>query len=509
MAKYVANGSYNAEMLKLPLHPSLLLIQPGNDLSHLKLNVTVYNMISFLRLFNPTTKVLILTNKLDPLGRRSFESKIDFFAYLHSVYVDSCSMQVRQCNGVWCANVSGVPPPMFLFSSARRWVKGRNITYITPENVPPWVWCYHWLNETARYMRVEAIKYVHDCHGVSTFFYRCLRTHAKRYKRFDILFDVTYMVQIIPRAFQVMFTSNPSMYKIAVPRGRPLNIAELLVMPFSWHVWTLLVTILVLSEVGKRLFPDLFKNDPFLLAVCGFERHNLHQAGRWEKLCFLSLIILMFFMSSAFETKIVSLMVKKPSVQRINTLEDLARSGLKFNADLKNSPDHVKHPIIGKMIAQANYRHSTEYDPALARFSKTEMIDFFVDMAYDFERMQPFYVIMEYEYYQSPEFYISSGRSTFMDVFRFIHITLTEAGLFTVWQRQWKDELRAKYIGRRRHRVSIESELDLNFDDIKPAWMVLAVGLGVGFVAFFGELLYDYFRKKCLVIVKKIKVIFL
>ncbi|KAL1402941.1 hypothetical protein pipiens_005863 [Culex pipiens pipiens] len=150
--------------------------------------------------------------------------------------------------------------------------------------------------------------------------------------------------------FMTFFVTAPEICRILVPRGRPLNAVELMVMPFSWHVWTLLLFVLSLAEAVRHVWPELFKNDPILLAVCGFERHNLHEAGRWEKIFLHSLIILMFLMKNAFETKIISLMVDKPSLQTATKLEDFDKYGLKFRYNLSEHPQSVNHTVIGKYV---------------------------------------------------------------------------------------------------------------------------------------------------------------
>lgn len=259
-----------------------------------------------------------------------------------------------------------------------------------------------------------------------------------------------------------------------------------MLMPFTWPVWALLIVILMASEVGKRIFPGLFQNDPILLVVCGFERHNLHAAGRWETVILHSLIILMFFMSNAFETKIVSLMVSKPSIQTIKTLEDLVNSDLKIYDNLEKNPDLLKHPVVGNLLAHAEAPNVYDKLPDAAILANSVWVGRLHEIAFDFERMQSFYVVLEGEYFGGSESYVLKFRSAFLDVFQRIHVVLTENGLMNLWKKRWDDRMIQKYVGRR-YKARITNKVDLDIGDMQPAWVTLAVGLSASLVGFLCE----------------------
>ncbi|EDS33261.1 conserved hypothetical protein [Culex quinquefasciatus] len=452
--KYVLNGSYHDALRNLPPTPSLLFLHPGHDAKRLLLKEVLWDT---LRL------------QLLPLAQ-----------YTSINFLDITSMSSQQCNVAQCLPWEKVPHPIFFFRDHRQMTK-RNISYTKNEELLPFAWNRHWLEETARYLHTKAVELQLD------------RNKA------DILLTVMVVLIDIPREFRQLFTSIPLFSRIAVPRDRPLNVAELLTMPFTWPVWALLAAVLVATqlafqfissprhptngwppeseqELAKHLYPESFRNDPILLVICGLERHDLHRAGRWEKIILHSLIVLMFFMSNAFETKIVSMMVSKPAVHKIKTLDDLARSGLKFYEDLENNPHFVNHSVVGNMVVPGRRSEIFEPVPGVAKLWYSEWNGMVEDLAFDYERMQPFYVLIDYEHFSGPEVYIAYFRCKFMEAFRYTHITLVEAGLMNLWKQQWKREMRSMYIGRRM-RKSIESKVDLNFDDLQPAWMALMVGL--------------------------------
>ncbi|KAL1399011.1 hypothetical protein pipiens_008527 [Culex pipiens pipiens] len=249
--------------------------------------------------------------------------------------------------------------------------------------------------------------------------------------------------------------SNPLFMEIEVPRDRPVNVAELVSMPFSWQVWTLLIAILVAFEGCLQLL-------------------NLHQAERLEKLTLLSLIILMFVMSNAFETKCVFLLIDRPPIQRIKTVEDLASSDLKFHFDLEGSPQFANHAVIGHMVVHGSDSYMYETIPGVAMLWYSFMAELRMDLAYDYERMQPFYVMLDYSYFHGFELYWKDYRFLFRDTFRYIHSILCEAGLMDQWKQRWSDNMRWHFIGAR-PRADFNEREDLRFEDMKPAWMCLAI----------------------------------
>ncbi|XP_039446718.1 uncharacterized protein LOC120426074 [Culex pipiens pallens] len=481
VVKYVINGTYHEGLAKLEPEPSLLILHPGNDSDHFEANMK--HVQDFLRLFKPTTKVLVLIDSYNEVLVGKIYFAIHTVKYTYSAYVERLGMLAYFCNGVNCWRWPRVPQPMYLFSYGRRWIQGRNISYIGEEYFC-FAWNRRWLNEVTRYLGTDSAELQHNCKGLGSKFYECLHNNTE--VRYDIIFNTAWIVPHDIKNYLVLCTSRPIFMRLLVPKDRPLNAVELMLMPFSGPAWCLILAILLLIEIVKHLFPKHFTNDPFLLAVCGFERHDLHRAGRWEKTVFLALIILMFFMTNAFETKIVSLMTSKPSIQRIKTLTDLFQSDVKFRYDLENSPHLQDFLFFGELIIHGETPDLSETVPGIGTMCFSEWCELLEEISFDFERMQPFYVLLDYETLEYPECYATDYRFIFAETFRTMHSTLTEAGLFILWKRQWRAELRSNYIGRR-PREDARKNSYLSFDDMQPAWIALRVGMGISLFAFLGE----------------------
>lgn len=454
-----------------PKEPSVLLIYPGEHKD--QVNENVYQSFThFLFLFNPATKVIVFVNYFDGYPEHSTHFQLVSMKFKNVIFIDSYTAKIRVSSLTNVAEVTTVGNPKTLFDWHKRELHGGNITCVSDGISDP---TRHWITTTARYLNADVHEYKPQQGGPV---------------EPDIYAEQFLITDTNPALFRRVMITALETCSIMVPRGRPLNAVELMLMPFSWQVWAVLLTILALSEITKHLAPNLFKNDPILLIVCGFERHNLHKAGPTEKIILLSLIIVMFFMSNAFETKIVSLMISKPSIQQIKSLADFDEHGLKFRYDLDVKPHAATHPVIGKYVVHgADNNFATDYVPGFAVYVNHNSLDIRLRLAYDFERGQPFYVALDERYYDGIQAYRTASRSKLTEVFQFTYVALDEAGILGQWQRQSDDEAYNAYWGRRRPRGKLDDETYLNIGDMLPAWMALAIGSCVSLVGFLGELI--------------------
>lgn len=485
VVKYEISGMFNTDLEKLPWNPSLVIVHPGQDLEYFKRHDTRRNMADVMELFNPVTNVLVFVNQFDRHFIKFADGVFQWCKFAYTAYFDSNTIYARLCSDVLCLNVVNLPPQR-LFSYNRLLMKGRNITYVINKNNMKYSHNRKWVKEVARYLRARAVESPLKCKGSGIPFQNCLEEYAKTPNSVEIaLYDVVTM-KYFTRKFQLLSTSIPTFIKFAVPRDRALNSFELMLLPFSGEVWALLLVILFSVETVRNIFPNLFKNDPILLVVCGYERHDLHQAGRWEKAVLLPLIVLMFFLSNAFETKIISLMVRKPSIQQIKTLDDLFHSELRFHVDLENLPGYAENPITGRLAVQGKVPNPTDKIQGVAVAWMSDSIDVLHDMSFDHERMQQFYVILEGEYFNCIEMYGSTIRFPLLEVFRFVHLAWIEAGIMIHWNKKYKYAVRYVYNGIR-PKFDIDDKTELEFDDLQIAWLIVASGLAVSFVGFVGE----------------------
>lgn len=383
---------------------------------------------------------------------------------------------------------------------------GVNITYYRDlRPLTDFDWNVRWVKEVASYLNTQASQYLTYCDPLSgVALQKCLTEQKQQLSGVDIKLETMQMRPDTSREFAALETSVPLYTKVAIPRDRPLNVAELMVMPFNWNVWLLLVLVLVFVEVMKLLFPNLFKNDPTLLVICGFERQSLHGAGSFEKILLFSLTILMFFASNAFESKMLSMMVSKPAIQRIKTMNDLLNSDIKFYADLEAYPSIASQSMFRKMFVQGSI---SVFDtvPGVGLLVVEEVADILDLTAFDYERMEPWYVVLDITHQEGSEFFQTRWRYENLEIFRYVRSLLLEAGVVGFWKHVYRSIHRDMCIGRR-HRVQIENKVDLDFDDMQPAWVALVIGLSVGWIAFLGELIKKWMKSELNCKKKKITV---
>ncbi|EDS36569.1 conserved hypothetical protein [Culex quinquefasciatus] len=166
-----------------------------------------------------------------------------------------------------------------------------------------------------------------------------------------------------------------------------------------------------------------FTNDPLLLPICGFERFGLNQAERKEKLAMISLILVFFFITNAYETKIIALMSSKPRVRLISTLQDVLDSGTMA----------LDFPMFSSLYSFINHTHEPEeqLDGTSVYMTNGFVGSLLVQRAinWDFESNQPRYRIMDERFAMGVAFYSMPVKSALKHQFRFVQKALFETGI--------------------------------------------------------------------------------
>lgn len=248
---------------------------------------------------------------------------------------------------------------------------------------------------------------------------------------------------------------------------------------------------LTLIETISLIFPALFKNDPFLLVVCGFEKYNLHHASSTEKISLLSMIIFFFLVLNAYGTKMIAFMTDKPSVGNIETLKELADSGLKITADLVINDRFASDQRLGSMMVHKPINLHSKLDGEHAHLCTDLEAAFLVSLRrnYHFKLNRPKYLIVSGWKETRIIYYIVGWISPFAEMFYYTQKVFFESGIFNHWE---KTMVYFSFSEDRKDYQWIEISGMLYFDDLVSTWMVLTVGLLVSLVAFVFELLLQY-----------------
>ncbi|KAL1381051.1 hypothetical protein pipiens_013745 [Culex pipiens pipiens] len=216
------------------------------------------------------------------------------------------------------------------------------------------------------------------------------------------------------------------------------------------------------------LFPTFLTNNPVLMCVCGCERFDLHKANNGEKTILFSTIVLMFFMTSAYESKLMSLIASRPSSRRIRTLQDLAESKMKIK---DHSVFALDIPLLANSLVNAT-ESVDEWDKVHAYMTTKSIADFNLQLFYDPSQKINHYSILEEMLLMFVPGYVLAYRSPLVEVLEHTQAVFVETGFWQYWHNCDLRFLRSHY------NVSFtESNEILHFQDLLLAWIIVALGL--------------------------------
>ncbi|KXJ79064.1 hypothetical protein RP20_CCG002591 [Aedes albopictus] len=274
---------------------------------------------------------------------------------------------------------------------------------------------------------------------------------------------------------------------------RNINVLEMFFWPFTLAAWIVLTLTIISLELIHLANPRLFKNNPTLLIICGFERYNLHRASVREKLIFLSLIIFFFLMINAYETRIISFMIEKPSIKKIETVEELISSGLQLAASKIRQIALFRNEKFSGMLLDINDLVD-DLDGKNAYFGSSLYMEDRIRLPvnFDFKKGRPTYYILDETDGLCVCKYWMPWYDSLMEMFGYTERIFFEAGLLNKWA---MDETIDYYALQRRWLRGngsdfSEDEDRLEIGDMLPAWIAFGVGSIVSLVVFFGELVY-------------------
>lgn len=273
------------------------------------------------------------------------------------------------------------------------------------------------------------------------------------------------------------------------PSGRSLNIAELFLRPFDFKLWILLFVGMVTIKILSTLIPNNFKNDPLFLPICGFEQYDLNQTSRTEKSVMILLIAIFFFISNAYETKIIALMSNKPRVNLVSSLQSILDSGTTVKTEY-----HIakRFPMFETLYDTSNI-HEEQLDGASVYFVNGDVGSLLVQrtLNWDYESNQPRYRIMEERFAMGVAFYPIPLRSPTRPHIRFVLKALFESGILMRWRHQYIALSNSKRLPLiKPGGVNPTSDI-LYFSDLIPAWFVLLCGSLISFCVLIFENLYE------------------
>ncbi|KXJ68916.1 hypothetical protein RP20_CCG001086 [Aedes albopictus] len=381
------------------------------------------------------------------------------------------------------------PHPKDLIRSNIRDSHGRPIIFTCIAH--PWKPAQDWIYETAFFLNTSLMLGEQVC-TTATPPDKCLISLFSS-GNIDIAIDQRDASRLLYT--RTIFSVFPISGVILVPQARQFNAIEMFTKPFTWGTWVLFLITFTLIATISFIFPTLFKNDPILLVVCGFQRYNLHHASAKEKMLLLPMIIFFFLMFNAYGTKMIAFMTSKPSIGNIKTLDELAKSGLKITADLLIDRNLVEDSLLGsQMIHKPIGPDNVNLDGVNAHYTNDFEASILVSMSrnYDFEFDRPKYAIIDQKTATYIVGYWVGMKSPLAEILYYTQKVFFESGLFNLWQ----IDLRDLCLDHDRIEYTRNDEDDsrmLSFDDLISTWMVLIIGILVSAAILGLELLMKYF----------------
>ncbi|XP_039440152.1 uncharacterized protein LOC120421072 [Culex pipiens pallens] len=468
----ITDGTLSMQTFELPPDPTLIIMD-GTVISK--------QTPPFLMKFKPSTRVIMLYPQAVRVAE--YEMYLTYLAYYNVVHLDEFNQRTVVVDIVERAVLKQLPRPDRLFKHTfKRNMRGRPIRYCNIFTLPKrhiWV---RWVKDTATFINTTIQEVLNTCtDGVLNL---CYKEHLRK-ANVDVSLTEHISPQIIPNHFGILQT-NVLLDRVLLAPRSPLQMVQLLTLPFSWHVWTALILLLISVEVIHLAVPKTFRNEPILMVVCGFERYDLHKADRIEKMALFSLIVLLFFMSRAYETRLLSMMVSRPATRDFNTVQDLVESGVMIRHDLQTGTAILDDHNLKSLVVNSTKNSVLDMDGVHAYMTERFLANLVLPKYYDPEQRMNRYHIMDESVGIAHVGFFLRVRSPLVDVLGHTMTVLLESGIhghLSVASATFKIE--KDIAGYQRLSTGDDS---LYFEDLFPAWMTLLVGLAVGLAGFVGEI---------------------
>ncbi|KXJ81495.1 hypothetical protein RP20_CCG019491 [Aedes albopictus] len=447
ITKYTINASFTMSWdSPLPQWPSLVLI-----------NVRAVNIAPYRKtlgkmadILNPHTRLMIMFDE------RCFKSTFeltDLFFYqvdfTRTLIIETKSQSIVHTGfkGSFL-DLTDFIHPRYLFKNLLLDMEGRPFKYSSENGLTKVD--QQWMDGTAQYLNATGLFLETPCQSVDR---KCYLKHLMS-NDVDLSLLVLNRDDLKPKFYRTLFDVVPWISVIVVPRPRSVNVWEMFVWPFTMEAWIFLAVVLIAIEVIYLKLPNIFKNDPILLVLCGFERYNLHHASTREKLIFLALIVYFFLMLNAYETRIISFMTNKPLIGELRTLRDLATFGIKLKLDKYTHLSLQNDSLLRGITFDDSDERRVRFDRVSAYYGAKRDMERNMQMPYnyDFGKRRTFYYMIEETIGMNIGTYIMISRSGLLELFYHTERVFFEAGLLHKWETDEHLRYFAAFLGSTRPR---------------------------------------------------------
>ncbi|XP_053663589.1 uncharacterized protein LOC128712739 [Anopheles marshallii] len=263
-----------------------------------------------------------------------------------------------------------------------------------------------------------------------------------------------------------------------------------LLKPFSIGIWLILAGLFAFCRVVQILFPDLYRYDLIALTFFGGGGIEYQQPFTFRVIT-LTLAVLVFFLSEAYNTKIISLMSLAKFYEQPQTIDELrnsdfrilsSRAGTEFLGPISNN--FLSYPATLRAERRLGFRVLEHY------CSMMHLGNAWIAVSQAMNNLYVGLYIVEEPLLINKNLIQLAQHSPFFDLFVKIFGLLNDSGVWTYMLTQSKAMLYE----------SIEEapfqEVIFFFNDLYCVWILIVVGWLISTVCFVGEIVIAKFRQR-------------
>ncbi|KFB38281.1 hypothetical protein ZHAS_00005613 [Anopheles sinensis] len=291
----------------------------------------------------------------------------------------------------------------------------------------------------------------------------------------------------------ILYFREPSGIYIVCPINQKREFLQHLLKPFSLAIWIILGALFVLCRVLQTLFPTVYRYDLIGITFFGGGGTEYEQPFQFRIVTF-ALVVLLFFLSEAYNTKIISLMSFSKFYVLPRTIDELARSDFQILTPryMSDMYDHLGLKFIPyaqslrveRRLGMKLYDvYCTAMNQGTAHIVIRGIFDGFEKQLYIIdEPLAPDRHLLQFHF-----------NSPFYELFEDYFARLNDVGIWahllkahmdlSLWFTESNDALQ---------------EVIFFFDDLMCVWLLAIAGWLISAIAFVGELAWDKVERKSL-----------
>ncbi|XP_049279387.1 uncharacterized protein LOC125761874 [Anopheles funestus] len=286
-------------------------------------------------------------------------------------------------------------------------------------------------------------------------------------------------VEISGNYFEFAYWKDIQEYCIVLPRRYERMHLQLLLTPFKWQIWTVIVLILVAIQIVSFIFPERVPR--YLILKCffggGVSEHNLTTGSR---LILCVICILIFLFTETYQAILLSLMSADPFVKNPETIEEFIEQNqtlIIIKGTQSDMPRKLRSllKVVDKMDINMTLTNATVVNCDIAHFLNNNPFGWTLPAKADL-------IVIKPRLYQRLKHVVFSWTCPAVREYQRYMDHIFEVGLY----RQVQLKLYPKLMYSRREQSF--NDLIVLTDDLIPVWELLGTGLSVAFACFISEI---------------------